>query len=206
MTISVKSFSGRAGGPQLGGSFALVVLMSLAAPITALAKRGADVVPMKDQAPVGQTILPQAQRDSPDITPQIRFGWPAAGGIIEGFYWHPYDERNDGINIAVEPETEVHAVEAGRIAYAGDEIRGLHNLILISHRNGWVSAYAKPDGLLVKRGDSVERGYVIARFGDGDRLHFELRHNPVSVDPLLYLGDVAPARDVAQMLSGQCRG
>jgi murein DD-endopeptidase MepM/ murein hydrolase activator NlpD len=44
---------------------------------------------------------------------------------------------------------------------------------------------------------------VIARFGDGDRLHFELRRNSVSVDPLLYLGDAAP--EIAQMMSGQCR-
>jgi murein DD-endopeptidase MepM/ murein hydrolase activator NlpD len=203
MTISVKPFSGRTGGLLLGGSFALVVLMSLAAPITALAQRGADVVPVKDKAPVGQTILPQARRDSPDITSHIRFGWPASGRIIEGFCWHP-GERNDEINIAVSPGTEVHAVEAGRIAYAGDEMRGFHNLILISHADGWVSFYANADELLIKRGDSVERGQVIGRFGDGDQLHFELRHNWVSVDPLLYLGDAA--LKIAQVMSGQCRG
>lgn len=109
------------------------------------------------------------------------------------------------INLAVAPRAEVHAVEAGRIASAGDEIRGFHNLILISHRDGWVSAYANADELLVKRGDSVERGQAIGRFDGDDRLRFELRHNSVSVDPLLYLGDIAPA-PVAQMMSGQCRG
>jgi hypothetical protein len=86
--ISVAPRSGRTGGSLLKGSFGLVVLMSLAAPITALAQSGADVVPVKDQAPVGQTILPQARRDSPDITSHIRFGWPAAGMIFEGFCWH----------------------------------------------------------------------------------------------------------------------
>ncbi len=110
------------------------------------------------------------------------------------------------INIAVAPGAEVLAVEAGRIAYAGDEIRGLHNLILVSHQGGWVSAYANADELLIKRGDRVERGQAIGRFDDGDRLRFELRHNSISVDPMLYLGDIAPAHDIAQMMSGQCRG
>jgi murein DD-endopeptidase MepM/ murein hydrolase activator NlpD len=157
---------------------ALAALVSLAAPPTAAAQRGADVVPMEDQAPVGQTLLPQAPSDGSLIASPMRSVWPAAGRIMFGFCWHPHDECNDLINIAAEPGTEVHAVAAGRIAYAGDEIRGLHNLILISHQDGWLSAYANADELLVKRGDTVERGQVIGRFGDGDRLHIELRHNP----------------------------
>lgn len=50
-----------------------------------------------------------------------------------------------------------------------------------------MSAYANTDGRLVKRGDVVERGEVIARVDDGGRLHFELRHHAVAVDPILYL-------------------
>jgi murein DD-endopeptidase MepM/ murein hydrolase activator NlpD len=203
MTISVKPCSGRAGGLLLRACFTLVAV-SLAAPTTAVAQSGADVVPVGGQTSAGQTLLPQS--DGPVIPSPVRFTWPAAGRIIVGFCWHPYDERNDVINIAVAPGTEVHAVEAGRIAYAGDEIRGLHNLILISHQDGWVSAYANADELLVKRDDRVDRGQVIARFGDGDRLHFELRRNSLSVDPLLYFGDTAPAPAIAQMMSGQCRG
>jgi murein DD-endopeptidase MepM/ murein hydrolase activator NlpD len=181
MTISVKPFSGRAGALLLAGTTS---------------------APAKDP-PEGQRSGWADDPAAGDITSHIRFGWPASGRIIEGFCWHP-GERNDEINIAVAPGTEVHAVEAGRIAYAGDEMRGFHNLILISHADGWVSAYANDDELLVKRGDSVERGQVIARFGDGDQLHFELRHNWVSVDPLLYLGDAA--LKIAQVMSGQCRG
>jgi murein DD-endopeptidase MepM/ murein hydrolase activator NlpD len=203
MTVSAELCSGRVGGLLLRVCSALVVLVSLAAPITASAQRGPDVVSVKGEAQ--HKLLPQARSDGSPTTLQIRFAWPAAGRIMLGFCWHPR-ERNDMINMAVEPGTEVHAVEAGRIAYAGDELRGFHNLILISHQDGWVSAYADADELLVKRGDTVERGQVIARFGDGDRLHFELRHNSVSVDPLLYLGDPAPAPEVAQAMSGQCRG
>jgi murein DD-endopeptidase MepM/ murein hydrolase activator NlpD len=181
----------------------LIVFVSLAAPAPALAERGADAVPAQDQTSAGRIFLPQS--DGPVIKSPVRFTWPAAGKIIAGFCWHP-DERNDVINMAVAPGTEVHAVESGRIAYTGDGIRGFHNLILISHQDGWVSAYADADELLVKRGDGVERGQVIGRFHDGDRLHFEMRHNSASVDPLLYLGDIAPAPEIAQMMSGQCRG
>jgi murein DD-endopeptidase MepM/ murein hydrolase activator NlpD len=182
-------------------ALALVVLVSLAAPATAVVQSGGDAVPKENRA--GQALLPLAPSDGSPIASPMRFAWPAVGRIMFGFCWHP-GERNDKINIAVEPGTEVHAVEAGRIAYAGDEIRGLHNLILMSHEDGWVSAYVNADELLVKRGDRVERGQAIARFGHGDRLHFELRHNSVSVDPLLYLEDVAP--EIAQTTSGQCRG
>ena len=126
----------------------------------------------QDQTSAGRTFLPQS--DGPVIKSPVRFTWPAAGRVIVGFCWHP-DERDDVINIAALPGTEVHAVASGRIAYAGDEVRGLHNLILISHRDGWVSAYADADERLVKRGDIVERGQVIARIDDGGRLRFELR-------------------------------
>jgi murein DD-endopeptidase MepM/ murein hydrolase activator NlpD len=169
-----------------------LVFVSLAAPPTAATQKNADAVPMQAQTSAGET--------SP-----LRFTWPAAGKLIVGFCWRP-DERNDAINMAVAPQTEVRAVEAGRIAYAGDELRGFHNLILISHRDGWASAYANADELLVERGDSVERGQAIGRFEGGGRLHFELRRNSVSVDPLLYLGDIAPAPETAKMMSGRCRG
>jgi murein DD-endopeptidase MepM/ murein hydrolase activator NlpD len=205
MTMSADLCSGRAGGLLLRACSALVVLVSLAAPITASAQRGPDVVSVKGEAQ--RKLLPQARSNGSPTTSQIRFAWPAAGRIIFAFCRHPYGEGNDEINIVVAPGTEVRAVEAGRIAYTGDGIRGFHNLILMSHRDGWVSAYANASKLLVKRGDAVARGQVIARFGKGDPLHFELRHNSISVDPLLYLGDAAPAPEVvAQMTSGQCRG
>jgi len=195
---------GRTGARSLRGSFALVIFVVLAAPATALAHSRADVVPTEDQVSVRQTSLSQAQPDSPEIPSQIRFGWPAAGRIIAGFCWEPEHDHRDGINIAALPGTEVRAIEAGRIAYAGDELRGLHNLILIFHRDGWVSAYANAGERLVKRGDSVERGQVIARIGDDARLHLELRHHAVPVDPMLYLVDAAP--NIAQTAQHQCPG
>ena len=84
--------------------------------------------------------------------------WPARGKIIAGFGQRPDGGHNDGINVAVPLGTEVHAAESGRVAYAGDELKGYGNLVLIRHDNGWVTAYAHNDEILVKRGDKVERG------------------------------------------------
>jgi murein DD-endopeptidase MepM/ murein hydrolase activator NlpD len=142
--------------------------------------------------------------DYPERTSYLSFGWPAAGRIILGFCGSSNHKNTDGINIAVPPSTDVHAAEAGRIAYAGDELKGFRNLILISHGDGWLSAYENNDENLVRRGDHVERGQVIARTGHGGspRLHFELRRHGAPVDPMLYLEN-ASAR-IGQMSRIQC--
>jgi murein DD-endopeptidase MepM/ murein hydrolase activator NlpD len=79
------------------------------------------------------------------------------------------------------------------VVYAGNELRGFGNLLLIRHADGWVSAYAHCDALLVKRGDQVKRGQVIARVGQtgavsSPQLHFELRKSGQAVDPTAELG------------------
>lgn len=118
-----------------------------------------------------------------------RFRWPAHGRLIAAFGKRPDGTHNDGINIAVPQGTEIHAAESGRVAYAGDELKGYGNLVLIRHGNGWVSAYAHADQILVKRDDVVRRGQVIAKAGktgtvDQPQLHFELRQGAKPVDPL----------------------
>jgi murein DD-endopeptidase MepM/ murein hydrolase activator NlpD len=121
-----------------------------------------------------------------------RFRWPARGRVIAGYGRRPDGTQNDGINLALPQGTEVHASEAGKVAYAGNELKGYGNLILIRHDNGWVSAYAHNDQLLVKRDDVVRRGQVIAKAGktgavDQPQLHFELRQGARPVDPLPHL-------------------
>jgi murein DD-endopeptidase MepM/ murein hydrolase activator NlpD len=121
-----------------------------------------------------------------------RFRWPAHGRLIASFGKRPDGTNNDGINIAVPQGTEIHAAESGRVAYAGDELKGYGNLVLIRHSNGWVSAYAHADQILVKRDDVVRRGQVIAKAGktgtvDQPQLHFELRQGAKPVDPLPHL-------------------
>ncbi len=121
-----------------------------------------------------------------------KFRWPVKGRIISPFGSRADGTRNDGINIAVPPGTVVRAVEDGVVAYAGDELKGYGNLILIRHSDQWVSAYAHNREILVKRGDRVRRGQVIAKSGlsgsvDRPQLHFELRKGSKPVDPLKYL-------------------
>ncbi len=121
-----------------------------------------------------------------------KFRWPARGRVIAAFGKRPDGTHNDGINIAVPQGTEIHAAESGRVAYAGNELKGYGNLVLIRHDNGWVSAYAHADQILVKRDDLVRRGQVIARAGktgtvDQPQLHFELRQGAKPVDPTPHL-------------------
>ena len=78
------------------------------------------------------------------------------------------------------------------MAYAGSELKGYGNLVLIRHPNGFVSAYAHNSELMVKRGDTVKRGQTIAKSGQtgnvtSAQLHFELRKGSTPVDPTTYL-------------------
>jgi murein DD-endopeptidase MepM/ murein hydrolase activator NlpD len=121
------------------------------------------------------------------------FRWPVHGRIIAGFGTQPNGTQNDGINLAVPEGTPIKAVDDGVVAYAGNELKGYGNLVLIRHANGYVSAYADASALLVKRGDVVKRGQVIARAGqtgnvNSPQLHFEIRKGSVPVDPTKYLG------------------
>ena len=90
------------------------------------------------------------------------FRWPVRGRIIAGFGAKPNGQQNDGINLAVPEGTPIKAAEDGVVAYAGNELKGYGNLVLIRHANGYVTAYAHASELMVKRGDTVKRGQVIA--------------------------------------------
>src|SRR5581483_1436067 len=120
------------------------------------------------------------------------FRWPVRGRIISSFGGKAGGEKNDGINLAVPEGTSVKAAEAGTVIYAGNELPGYGNLILVRHADGWVSAYAHNSDLLVKRGDAVLRGQIIARAGmtgsvTSPQVHFELRRGAKPVNPLDYL-------------------
>ena len=121
-----------------------------------------------------------------------KFLWPVQGRVISGFGPKKGGQHNDGINIRATRGADVLAADAGVVAYAGDELSGYGNLLLIRHAGGWVTAYAHNDRLLVKRGDKVSRGQVIAHAGatggvSEAQLHFEVRKGRAAVDPLRYL-------------------
>jgi len=121
-----------------------------------------------------------------------KFRWPVRGRIISGFGAKPGGDRNDGVNLAVPEGTPVKAAGEGSVIYAGNELKGFGNLVLIRHADGWVSAYAHNSMLKVKRGDKISRGQVIAEAGKTGsvtqpQVHFELRHGNKPVDPLKHL-------------------
>ena len=120
------------------------------------------------------------------------FRWPVQGRIIEKFGTRQNGTHNDGINLAVPAGTRVRAAEAGVVAYAGNELKDYGNLVLIRHANNWVSAYAHNGKLLVRRGDKIRRGQVVARAGatgsvEQPQVHFELRKGSKPVNPLKYM-------------------
>ncbi len=120
------------------------------------------------------------------------FRWPVRGRVIAGFGPQPSGLQNDGINLAVPEGTPVKAADDGVVAYAGNELKGYGNLVLVRHTNGFVTAYAHASELLVKKGDVVKRGQVIAKSGQtgtvtSPQLHFEIRKGSVPVDPAQYL-------------------
>ena len=121
------------------------------------------------------------------------FRWPARGRVIAAFGSKPNGTQNDGINLAVPEGTPIKAADDGVVAYAGNELKGYGNLVLIRHSNGYVSAYAHARELLVKRGDTIRRGQVIAHAGQtgnvtSPQLHFEIRKGSTPVDPTQFLG------------------
>jgi murein DD-endopeptidase MepM/ murein hydrolase activator NlpD len=155
-------------------------------PLKTAPKKGAvDPTPTGNVHGAGIPPVTGPQAD-PGTAPEFR--WPARGRIIQGFK----SGGNDGINISVPEGTSVRAAENGTVAYAGSELKGYGNLVLIRHPNGFVTAYANNGELNVKRGEVVKRGQVIAKSGQSGnvsspQLHFELRKGSTPVDPTSYL-------------------
>ena len=121
-----------------------------------------------------------------------QFLWPVHGRVIVGFGPRAGGLHNDGINILARRGTGVRAAENGLVAYSGNELRGFGNLLLLKHRDGWITAYAHNETLLVKVGQKVKRGQLIARVGATGgvarpQLHFELRRGVRVVDPIRHL-------------------
>ena len=120
------------------------------------------------------------------------FRWPVRGKVITSYGAKTNGKSNDGINLAVPEGTPIKAAEDGVVAYSGNELKGYGNLVLVRHANGYVTAYAHASEILVKRGDTIKRGQVIAKSGQSGevgspQLHFEIRKGSSPVDPLQFL-------------------
>lgn len=127
-----------------------------------------------------------------------RFIWPVRGEIISSFGAMGVGRRNDGIDIKSAQGTAVKAAAAGEVVYAGDQVPGFGNLVLVKHPEGWVTAYAHLDRVSVQMRQSVSQGQEIGQVGitggaPAPELHFEIRYAPSvtekakPIDPLLVL-------------------
>ncbi len=128
------------------------------------------------------------------------FAWPLEGRLLASYGTAPNGMHNDGINIAARVGEPVRAADGGKVAYAGNELRGYGNLVLIKHSGGYMTAYAHNAKLLVKRGDLVTRGQTIAEAGatgtvNVPQLHFEIRQGTHALDPIGYLPSLRASAD-----------
>jgi murein DD-endopeptidase MepM/ murein hydrolase activator NlpD len=127
-----------------------------------------------------------------------RFIWPLRGDIISPFGLKGLGRRNDGIDVRSPQGAEVHAAAAGDVVYAGDQVPGFGNLVLVKHSDGWVTAYAHLLSIGVQMRQTVMQGQILGQVGSTGgvvepQLHFEIRYAATPsekakpVDPLLIL-------------------
>ena len=133
-----------------------------------------------------------ASAPAPSQYRKTKFAWPVRGQIISNFGVIGKGRNNDGINIKATARAAIKSADKGTVAYAGSELKGFGNLILIKHDDGWITAYAHNDRLLVKKGQRVVRGEKISTAGSSGgvgacQLHFEVRRGKTPVNPMSYL-------------------
>jgi len=155
-------------------------------------------VAQNDAAPSAHIVTPAAD-PLPESAPtgtagnsSVSLRWPVRGKVIQAFGPKSSGGQNDGINVSVPEGTPIKAAEDGVVAYAGNELKGYGNLVLVRHANGFVTAYAHASELAVKKGETIKRGQVIGKAGatgnvSGPQLHFEVRKGATPVDPMHYL-------------------
>jgi murein DD-endopeptidase MepM/ murein hydrolase activator NlpD len=167
------------------------------APVSPAAEPALAQVPPPEPAPAASPRL-AADEPLPAPPPGKGFVWPVKGKLLTGYGAGPNGTHNDGVNIAAPLGTAIEAADDGVVAYAGNELRGFGNLVLVKHAGGWITAYAHCESLAVKKGDKVRRGQAIAKVGEtgtvGEpQLHFELRRGTRALDPMDYLAALPAA-------------
>lgn len=148
-------------------------------------------VPSAETAPASPAATATQEATLPARSGKT-FSWPVRGRVLAGFGPTPDGLHNDGINISARAGAPVIAAENGVVVYAGAELKGFGNLLLVRHADGWITAYAHLDRMLVKKGQKVTRGQAIGTVGSSGgvgqpQLHFEIRRGTQAVDPAKFL-------------------
>lgn len=154
-------------------------------------KNTAPIEPAPLEPTIGENLNEEVTSGSEDApmqqeTPQ--FLWPINGKVISAFGEEIGGAANDGINIAAQKGAPVRAAADGTVVYASEKLRDFGKMVIINHADGWISAYAHLGEMVVKKGDNIVRGQLVAFVGktgkiDKPQLHFSLRHNKRAQDP-----------------------
>lgn len=169
-----------------GGTYSSV------ANVGASAKKTTPSYPKTARSPTSKKIAKSTPRQNVSTYRKTKFMWPVKGTVVSNFGLVGKGRKNDGINIKATLGTNVKAADKGVVAYAGNELKGFGNLVLIKHSDGYITAYAHNDKLYVKKGQKVLRGEKIATVGstgsvNTPQLHFEVRAGKKAVNPRSYL-------------------
>lgn len=169
----------------------LVLPTTISPSIITARKETNSPAPRSSEASVPAALVRKASYTKPGS--RTMFDWPVRGAIVSEFGAGNLGRRNDGVNIAAPAGTAVRAAADGEVVYRGSELDGFGNLLLVKHDGGYVTAYAHNDTMLVKKGQQVNQGQIIAKVGQTGavstpQLHFEIRENLKSVDPVELMG------------------
>lgn len=165
--------------------------------------------------PAQEEVLPQALQPSPlipaapqqaasaatgaasSVSPATvaaapKFAWPLQGPVLSAYGPKAQGQNNDGLNIGAPKGAPVQAAAPGTVVYAGDEMKGFGNLVLIRHKDGWITAYAHLDRMIVDKDSVVAQGDMIGTVGStggvsAPQLHFEIRQDGKPIDPSPFL-------------------
>ncbi|KTC65174.1 lipoprotein NlpD (plasmid) [Legionella adelaidensis] len=177
----------------------LAALNNISPPYTVRVGQVIRLRPAATYVPPRYKPTPQRNYSRPRFTPKYnypetsfkgngRWMWPAQGRVVSNFY--PAQGKK-GIDIAGQKGDKIRSSASGIVAYAGNGIAGYGNLIIIKHDNRYLTAYGNNARLLVKEGQKIKAGQIIAEMGIVDRkywgVHFEIRNAGQPVNPLNYL-------------------
>ena len=155
-------------------------------------------IPGAETARAGSVEHSNTSSDHDEDGPSIALSWPIGGGVVTSSFGERAGSHHDGIDVSAPAGTAVLAAQDGEVMFS-DVLRGYGNLVILRHRSGFSTVYAHNQLNLVRDGQSVRRGDVIARVGttghaSGANLHFEVRKDNVARNPLHFL---PPSEQVA---------
>jgi len=157
-------------------------------PMPAVRKPTRSTSPGKTRKSVGKATAKKSHAWKPG---RVSLHWPVNGKVTSRF-GRRHGRPHDGIDIGAREGTPVRAAAAGEVVYADHRLSGYGQLIIVRHSHDMFTAYAHNQRNLVRKGQHVKQGDIIARVGHtgratGPHLHFEVRRGPTPVDPLAYL-------------------